>query len=69
MLHPGRCWAQGGTSLCNVASKEGCSEKEQAYVEKMKMKDADAIKQQLTRLKVGSVHMLLRRLQQAPAGA
>lgn len=42
---------QGGTSLCNVASKEGCSEKEQAYVEKMKTKDADAIKQQLTRLK------------------
>ena len=35
---------------CDVTSLEGCDEKETAYIEKMKAKDADAIKKELTRL-------------------
>jgi len=37
-------------SKCNAADGEGCDEKETAYIEKMKAKDADAIAKELTRL-------------------
>jgi hypothetical protein len=42
---------QGGTSLCNVASGEGCSEKEAGYIAKMKSADAESIQKQIARLK------------------
>lgn len=42
----------GGTSLCSVATEEGCSEKEAAYITKMKASGSADIKKQLDRLQV-----------------
>ena len=40
----------GNTSLCSAKDGAGCDEKELAYIEKMKVKSAEDISSQLTRL-------------------
>lgn len=40
----------GDTMLCSVGDGAGCDEKERAYIEKMKVKSAEDIANQLTRL-------------------
>lgn len=40
----------GKTSLCNVHTKIGCSEKEAAFVDKWNNKDVDSVNKELVRL-------------------
>lgn len=40
----------GSTSLCSIADGKGCSEKEQKYIGKWKLKSAEDVEKQKTRL-------------------
>lgn len=40
----------GGTSLCSATTKEGCNDKEKAYISKMEAKTAEQVKAELARL-------------------